>query len=69
VKLARIVVHDFGIAAEHNYPCGVCGQEKAILFMRTGVFGPCWKCQAAGWRTVKLPIWLMRFARWMEWIR
>lgn len=60
MELSPIVVNDFGGApiAEHNMPCAVCGCCHAVLYLNTGVFLPCWKCQKHGWRTVQVPKWL-----------
>ena len=63
-ELAEIqVVTDGGPWAVHNMPCTVCGVEHALLYLNDGRFEPCWKCQAKGWRTVRLGrfwLWLLR---------
>lgn len=63
MELAEIKVNDLGGApvAIHNCPCAVCGKEKAVLILNTGVFEPCWECQKQGWKIVKLS----RFWKWI----
>lgn len=63
MSLAKIEVNDYGGApfATHNFPCAVCGERPAVLGMGNGVFGPCWGCKSKGWRTLRLPKWLLRW--------
>jgi len=55
--VAHIVVHDFGGSpvAEHNMPCAVCRERKAVYHLNYGWFDPCWTCQQAGWRLELYP--------------
>jgi hypothetical protein len=51
----------------HNYLCGVCFKESAVL--KTGPFPstlqPCWICQGEGWRLErKHP----KFRKFLDWI-
>jgi len=68
--LAEIRVDDLGGApvAKHNMPCPICLREHAVLFLNTGQFFPCWKCQKDGWRTVKLPKWVIWISKQMGWL-
>lgn len=40
---------DGGPWAVHNMPCPVCVDNKAIVHLGPGGFGPCGKCQQQGW--------------------
>ena len=67
MKPALVRVNDFGGApvAEHNHPCGVCWWRSSVLDLPSGVFGPCWECQAGGWRMMQVPKWLDALLRWL----
>jgi hypothetical protein len=52
--LQPTVLTDGGPWATHNMPCPVCGQRPAVLELHDGRFHPCWDCQRAGWRTLRL---------------
>ena len=68
MKLAEIIVDDFGgaPAAEHNMPCAICRERKAVLLLDYGRFAPCWECQRRGWRTTRPPRWLRWLLDWLE---
>lgn len=48
------VLSDGGPWAIHNMPCCVHSQEKAVLNLNSGVFGPSWKAQREGYRLIKI---------------
>jgi len=39
--------------AIHDQACAVCHTRKAVLYMNTDVFEPCWECQRDGWSTTR----------------
>ena len=49
VDLAPLEILDLGPAVQHNMRCAVCQEKHAVLNLNTGVFQPCWSCQAAGY--------------------
>ena len=53
----KVKVIDIGIAAEHNMPCPICRENKAVLRMWTDTFGPCWDCASKGWLTLRARPW------------
>lgn len=55
MQLAKIEIDDFGGSpvAEHNFPCPVCGERKAMLCLNTGLFHPCGLCDRKGWMLVR----------------
>ena len=63
LKVPDLKFRDYGLAVEHNMRCPVCcvDDAKAVYQMNDGVFLPCWKCQARGWRTVQVKGW----KRWL----
>jgi hypothetical protein len=50
---------DHGFFIEHNMPCAVCLEDHAAYSPQIGVFGPCYDCQAEGWKLsrTKRPWW------------
>lgn len=54
-----VIVTDGGPWAEHDMACAVCHENKAVLFLNTGVFWPCDRCRARGWALIRTK----RFAR------
>ena len=63
MKLAKIVVENYGLYAEHNMPCAVCRELPAVLDLGTGLMQPCWDCQSHGYTLRRLPQWLRRWRR------
>jgi hypothetical protein len=66
--LAKIeIITDGGPWAMHNFPCPVCGVNKAILNLNEGTFEPCGDCIAKNWQLVQ-----WRHKRWSyltRWLR
>ena len=58
--------HNGSHIADHNMPCPVCENKKAVLFMNTGRFHPCWDCTREGWVMIRLPSWILR---WFPFLR
>jgi hypothetical protein len=56
------IVSDGGPWALHDMPCPVCVEQKAVLDLNTGRFGPCGECQREGWRLTRArkPWWRRR---------
>lgn len=44
---------DGGPWADHNMPCPVCWENKAVYHTNTGRFDVCWKCQKEGWHVCR----------------
>lgn len=57
------VVNDHGIFARHDVACPVCQQRHAVLYMNTGIFHPCWRCQNVGFSLVLFPKWIPQWVR------
>ena len=55
-KLLDIKINDFGGSpfADHNYPCPVYPENKAVLVINRGYFQPSWIAQKKGFKLVKL---------------
>jgi hypothetical protein len=49
----KVFIHGSGMLANHNYPCAVCRDDKAVLDMETGLFQPCHKCTKEGFKLIK----------------
>jgi len=62
MEMLKIEVNTFGGApfADHNMPCAVCGEKKAVLELWCGRFQPCWECQRKGWKLRKKVVWWKR---------
>lgn len=43
-----------GPMAEHDMPCAICRENKAVFRCNDGFFEPCWDCQKLGYVTEKL---------------
>ena len=55
-EMIKVEIDDLGGSpiAEHNMPCAVCHERKAVYNLsanvpKSGVFDPCWRCQEKGW--------------------
>ncbi len=50
MELAKIIIEDWGtgLVCEHNMPCSICVENKAVYQMNSGIFYPCWRCQKLG---------------------
>jgi hypothetical protein len=49
----KVFIHGSGTVANHNYPCMVCREEKAMLDLDSGLFQPCHQCASDGFKLVK----------------
>lgn len=56
MEVSKIKINDHGGApfCEHNYPCPVYWEDKAILQMGKGHFEPGWRAQRNGWRLIQI---------------
>ncbi len=52
--LPKMELLDLGIAYEHNHPCCICREKHSVLDLSRGVMEPCWNCQKAGYKVVKI---------------
>jgi hypothetical protein len=62
---------DYGyspFAANHDYACPICREEKAVLNLSAKPhdrFEPCWKCQNIGYRTIKASGLKLKLIDWL----
>jgi hypothetical protein len=54
LELAEIKFEDDGFLGDHNMPCAVCVKRHAIWNHNRRLFSPCWECQRAGYKLIKL---------------
>lgn len=47
-ELADVYLENHGLYAEHNMPCAVCLERKAVFDCQELEFHPCGQCQRAG---------------------
>ena len=64
MEIFKPTINDFGGApfAEHNMPCAICRDEKAVLDLSCGIFRPCWTCQKDGFD-------IGLFDGWRKWLK
>lgn len=58
-----VIETDGGPWAVHDYACPVCRERYAILHLNDGVFHPCDKCAAEGWKLSKVKPWWRKVFR------
>jgi hypothetical protein len=46
------IVTFHGPVAEHDMPCSICREAKAVFVCNEGYFEPCWNCQSFGWKVL-----------------
>ena len=54
------IVTDGGPWAEHNYPCPVYTNCKAVLDLDKGIFQPSWIAQKHGYHIIHANTWIKR---------
>lgn len=61
--LCPTIVTDGGPWAQHNMPCAVYQQQKAVYSLGTGIFLPSWEAQKDGFMLIRPPKWMRKFLK------
>lgn len=65
MEIAKIILDTDGMITDHNFPCPVCKQRKAVYSCDTGKYNPCNECRRDNWFLIKLDSPLLRWL--MSW--
>ena len=54
MEILKVKIEGDSILCEHNYPCPIYPDEKAVRMIGSNYFQPSWKAQKDGYKIVKV---------------